>query len=143
MAGGTGIGLFSLSKRIDALHGLFGVGGRKDGQQGSVFWFAVPYRQDTTDSNYAEVDSKENSDPDAQIDSLMGARILVIDDSMSILNLISRVLKTKGAIVTTCENGALGLEVMKEAFRKRSLDMVLTDIQVSPNLLMSTMTSYF
>lgn len=131
MAGGTGIGLFSLSKRIEALGGSFGVGGRKDGHQGSIFWFAVPYRQDSADSNSTEVESKENLDPEAQIDTFTGARILVIDDSISILNLISRVLKTKGAIVTTCENGALGLEVMKDAFNKHSLDMVLTDIQVS------------
>jgi len=130
MAGGTGIGLYSLSKRIEALNGSYGVGGRKDGHPGSVFWFAVPYRQDCVDNSCAEVDPKESLNSEAQIDMLTGARILVVDDSMSILNLISRVLKTKGALVTTCENGALGLQAMKDAVRERSFDMVLTDLQV-------------
>jgi signal transduction histidine kinase len=39
LAGGTGLGLFSLSKRIEALGGLFGVDDRKDGKRGSNFWF--------------------------------------------------------------------------------------------------------
>lgn len=130
MAGGTGIGLFSLSKRIEALNGSYGVGGRKDGHQGSVFWFAIPYRQDCIDSSCTEADSKESLEIENHFKIFSGARILVIDDSISILNLISRVLKTKGALVTTCENGALGLEVMKDAVQKGSLDMVLTDVQV-------------
>ena len=46
LAGGTGLGLFSLAKRIEAINGLYGVSSRPDGQRGSVFWFAVPYRPD-------------------------------------------------------------------------------------------------
>lgn len=46
MAGGTGLGLFSLSKRVDALGGSYGVRHRRDGLQGSIFWFAIPYRPD-------------------------------------------------------------------------------------------------
>ena len=46
LAGGTGLGLYSLSNRILALKGSRGVLSRKDGKQGSVFWFAVPYRPD-------------------------------------------------------------------------------------------------
>eukprot|EP00981_Chlorochromonas_danica_P015982 scaffold15059_cov348-Ochromonas_danica.AAC.1 len=46
LAGGTGLGLFSLSKRIDALNGECGVEKRRDGRQGSLFWFQIPYRAD-------------------------------------------------------------------------------------------------
>ena len=46
LAGGTGLGLYSLAKRMDALKGYYGVEKRKDGKQGSLFWFAVPYRPD-------------------------------------------------------------------------------------------------
>lgn len=46
LAGGTGLGLFSLAKRVDALKGRFGVRHRRDGKQGSLFWFTVPYRPD-------------------------------------------------------------------------------------------------
>ena len=45
-AGGTGLGLYSLAKRIEALHGYYGVRARADGIQGSNFWFAIPYRTD-------------------------------------------------------------------------------------------------
>jgi CheY-like chemotaxis protein/signal transduction histidine kinase len=47
LAGGTGLGLYSLSKRIEALNGNYGVRQRKDGKQGSLFWFKFPYYPDT------------------------------------------------------------------------------------------------
>ena len=43
-SGGTGLGLYSLAKRIEALGGKYGVQSRPDGQQGSLFWFTFPYR---------------------------------------------------------------------------------------------------
>eukprot|EP00981_Chlorochromonas_danica_P009247 scaffold2582_cov162-Ochromonas_danica.AAC.16 len=46
LAGGTGLGLFSLAKRIEALEGNCGVQQRRDGMQGSLFWFEIPYRPD-------------------------------------------------------------------------------------------------
>ncbi len=46
LAGGTGLGLYSLSKRIESLQGEYGVRGRRDGKKGSLFWFAIPYRPD-------------------------------------------------------------------------------------------------
>ena len=46
-AGGTGLGLYALSKRIDALKGRYGVHSRDDGVQGCCFWFSIPYRPDT------------------------------------------------------------------------------------------------
>jgi signal transduction histidine kinase len=47
MAGGTGLGLFSLLKRVEALGGSCGVGSRIDGLEGSIFWFTFPYRCDS------------------------------------------------------------------------------------------------
>ncbi len=47
LAGGTGLGLFSLAKRIEAMQGSYGVKKRKDGRKGSLFWFTIPYRPDT------------------------------------------------------------------------------------------------
>jgi CheY-like chemotaxis protein len=46
MAGGTGLGLYSMSNRMKALNGHCGVGSRTDGCTGSIFWFAFPYRPD-------------------------------------------------------------------------------------------------
>ena len=50
LAGGTGLGLYSLAQRIDALDGFYGVRARDDGIHGSVFWFAIPYKADTVTS---------------------------------------------------------------------------------------------
>ena len=46
MAGGTGLGLYSLRKRVEALTGNCGVASRDDGARGSAFWFEFPYRPD-------------------------------------------------------------------------------------------------
>jgi hypothetical protein len=46
MAGGTGLGLYSLRKRVEALGGRCGVASRDDGARGSAFWFDFPYRPD-------------------------------------------------------------------------------------------------
>jgi CheY-like chemotaxis protein len=60
LAGGTGLGLYSLSKRIEALDGEYGVRGRKDGKPGCLFWFAFPYLPDHTMTMNGN-SSRENS----------------------------------------------------------------------------------
>jgi CheY-like chemotaxis protein len=52
LAGGTGLGLFSLANRMKALNGHCGVRGRGDGAQGCCFWFAFPYRPDEDAAKY-------------------------------------------------------------------------------------------
>ena len=47
-AGGTGLGLFSLARRVEAQHGACGVRNREDGVGGCVFWFKLPYVPDPT-----------------------------------------------------------------------------------------------
>ena len=46
LAGGTGLGLYSLAKRVEVLHGKYGVSGRNDSHPGSRFWFCIPYVAD-------------------------------------------------------------------------------------------------
>jgi CheY-like chemotaxis protein len=46
LAGGTGLGLYSLAKRMEAIKGFFGVRNRKNDEKGTLFWFAIPYRPD-------------------------------------------------------------------------------------------------
>ena len=46
--------MYSLAKRMDAIKGFYGVHQRKDGHQGSVFWFAVPYRADTVMATFVK-----------------------------------------------------------------------------------------
>ena len=47
---GAGLGLFSLSKRIEALGGSYGMKTRVDGKSGSHFWFSFPYKSDVSPS---------------------------------------------------------------------------------------------
>eukprot|EP00981_Chlorochromonas_danica_P000884 scaffold212_cov174-Ochromonas_danica.AAC.10 len=50
LAGGTGLGLYSLARRVEALNGFYGVSNRRDGGQGCLFWFSIPYRPDCISS---------------------------------------------------------------------------------------------
>ena len=46
LTGGTGLGLYSLG--LYSLGGYYGVQQRKDGREGSLFWFAIRYTPDET-----------------------------------------------------------------------------------------------
>ena len=63
LAGGTGLGLYSLSNRIRALKGTRGIRARYDGKQGSVFWFGLPYRPDLKFNMDTSSDSSSLSSP--------------------------------------------------------------------------------
>ena len=69
LTGGTGLGLYSLAKRVEALHGRYGVDRRRDGQQGSLFWFTIPYRPDKTAIREKENEKeKEDEVPNADVE---------------------------------------------------------------------------
>jgi len=135
-AGGTGLGLYSLAKRVDALGGYYGVSNRRDGEQGSIFWFAIPYRPDAQsrvlsrkpsgDVKEMEViDLTNNVSFETRLDrtsprssklplltdnknlqSRGKARILLVDDSMPVLKMTSNLLKRNGYEVDQEVNGA-------------------------------------
>lgn len=48
---GSGLGLYSLSLRLDAMQGKYGVNRRSDAYTGTVFWFSFPYREDEDVAN--------------------------------------------------------------------------------------------
>ena len=133
MAGGTGLGLYSLQKRMESLNGSCGLKSRSDGLDGSVFWFAFPYRPDTTfDENLPELAiSNTNQIPRSPVPSdRTSLRILLVDDSISILKVTSRALRAMGHQVETEENGSLGLARMKKALINNEFDLLLTDLQM-------------
>lgn len=47
-AGGTGLGLFALSKRMESIGGACGVRDRLDKKRGCLFWFCFPYKPDSS-----------------------------------------------------------------------------------------------
>ena len=132
MAGGTGLGLYSLRKRLEALNGYCGVNARSDGLNGSVFWFAFPYRPDLT---YTTLESKsrtsaQTEDSTSCMKSVISLRVLLVDDSPSILKITSRALRSKGHHVEVEENGSLGLQKMKSTFLTQEFDVLITDLQM-------------
>jgi CheY-like chemotaxis protein len=67
LAGGTGLGLYSLAKRLEALHGFYGVMKRRDGKQGSLFWFAIPYKPDAVTASLVVPKSQTAIDSDEEM----------------------------------------------------------------------------
>jgi hypothetical protein len=150
MAGGTGLGLFSLAKRVEALHGQYGVCSRPDGQQGSLFWFAIPYRPDylsaelarTAGDNYAAPSANESASdrfvlhvPDIPerplppsaplVPAAPSFNVLVVDDAPLIVRMTTMLLTRKGHRVSTAVNGADALERILAGYREGSLDLLV------------------
>jgi CheY-like chemotaxis protein len=139
LAGGTGLGLFSLSRRVDAIGGRYGVINRRDGQQGSVFWFEIPYKPDLEYANNLmdlspralaslAVKSPRHSAVNSPVGSFRfsskcavrkfvnpsttALNILLVEDTLSIQKMTKMLLKKQGHIVTVAENGVEALELI-------------------------------
>ena len=157
--GGVGLGLYSLSKRMEALNGYCGIESRSDGLSGSVFWFAFPYHpidqcQSTSSSDkepavsslYESMEVKTSAKtlihlptvirstisipPLINTNYLKPLRILVVDDSKSILKITSRSLRARDHDVEVDEHGSQALERLKRAFLTQEFDVILTDLQM-------------
>ena len=135
--GGTGLGLFSLSQRIAALGGNVGVTDRSDGHHGSKFWFTFPYLPDLAASADASSVNDIKTIKNTKVNSLTiitksmeYRRILVVDDSLTILKVMSQLLKVNGHSTSTAANGSIGLKMLIEAYQCGDYDVVLTDLQM-------------
>jgi CheY-like chemotaxis protein len=150
------LGLYSLSKRVEALGGQYGVRSREDDQQGSVFWFSIPYRPDYTQvnrgieettavdgddsiinvktgDNMQITSQKQNDQRSAKIlssKSTKSKRILLVDDTQTILKITSKILLSSGYEVETAENGSEALEKLKSAYDTHAFDLCITDLQM-------------
>lgn len=125
VVGSTGLGLYSLAKRAEAIGGSCGHDSRRDGKQGSAFWFTFPHRPDSSD----DIESvKLSIMPTLEIAEMEVLTILIVDDSPSVIKILSQKLKGFGLSVITACNGADGLEVMVS--KKNLLDLVIMDIQM-------------
>ncbi len=147
LAGGTGLGLFSLAKRVEALHGTYGVMRRPDGEQGSVFWFTIPYRPDSVSAEVLRVRqgylshassrdsgaSEENGkEPVFNLPPLMEGpfKVLVVDDAPLIVKMTTMLLQRKGHTVQHAVNGADALEKLCMKMDSTVYDVVLMDLQM-------------
>jgi hypothetical protein len=73
-------------------------------------------------------------------------RILLTDDTPSILKVVGRLLRSNGHTVETAVNGSKSLEMLKAAYEKGECDLLLTDLQVrvlfTPNASLSILCSF-
>jgi CheY-like chemotaxis protein len=120
-SGGTGLGLFSVAKRVEALKGHYGVSSREDGKTGSRFWFSIPYNVDDTFVFALSKSGWENTSM-SQRDILGSTGVeatalsaLVVEDSLVVSKATSRMLTKAGYKVECVLN---------------HYDVVLMDIQM-------------
>ncbi|CAE7491194.1 dhkK [Symbiodinium microadriaticum] len=157
-AGGTGLGLFALAKRVESLGGKYGLSNRLDGLNGSRFWFSIPCVQEgehirsspfcplpstssllqrlsdtQTDASLALDDvgarkTLEDSGGDRELDQPT-PDILVVDDSTLIQKTSTRAFHNAGIAVDVAVNG---LDCLKKVALAASgqYQLILMDIQM-------------
>jgi signal transduction histidine kinase/ActR/RegA family two-component response regulator len=153
MAGGTGLGLFSLSKRIECLGGTCGVKKRDDGANGSCFWFAMIYRPDYEASKQSTeekqqlpqlleivTDDKEEAlsqsssspvllPPQVPLSDLR-LNILLVEDSLLIQKTSQRTLAKEGHTVHIANNGLECLKMVQMTPESPRYDIILMDLHM-------------
>eukprot|EP01031_Cornospumella_fuschlensis_P026913 gene26913-32522_t len=202
LAGGTGLGLFSLSKRTEALNGSCGVQKRRDQKQGSLFWFTIRYRPDESHLSDDSCKSEDFSDlipvrasPQACVKHIHGGfgeaseksfnsasgtshssgvlvpaafsysmaedtemtavdpmsslsedksstgkpRVLLVDDTTSIVKMTAMMLRMHDFNVTVAMNGAAAIDLVEDYYAKATqygspsdlpFDIILMDLQM-------------
>jgi two-component system, sensor histidine kinase len=155
MAGGTGLGLFSLSKRIECLGGTCGVKKRDDGANGSCFWFAMVYRPDYEASKQSKEERQQPSHetliddedeapatrssassptppPSVPQVSLSDLRlnVLLVEDSLLIQKTSQRALMKEGHTVHIANNGLESVKMIQMASGRPRYDVILMDLHM-------------
>ena len=114
---------------MEALGGDCGVRNRAGDKQGSLFWFCFPYRPDATgEEALCAVESSATSLSASPSPSLPPLRILMVEDTASVLKVCKRFLEKAGHVVETALNGNQCLEKLKVGHT--NYDLVISDIQM-------------
>ncbi len=122
---GNGLGLTIVRSFASAMGGNVTVDSEPG--KGTEIAVAIPLvrASPTSDSTEGSVAIEEEVNP------LLGYRLLVCEDSDTVLTLLDFVLKQAGALVTTAENGLVGRDLFKAAQHgSEPFDAVITDMQM-------------
>ncbi len=124
--GGTGLGLVICKQLVEMMEdGQIGV--ESSPGKGSTFWFQVRLPEGTAPATQSdEVQWHEDEKSESVLRTLLGARILLVDDNAFNLQVATDFLLSAGAVVTTGRNGKEALDLLS----KERFDCVLMDVQM-------------
>lgn len=122
---GTGLGLSICKMLVELQGGTIGVESKLN--QGSVFTFAIPYEL-ANEKVASQTQSEKEGISMNQLpaSSLIGRRVLVVEDNDVNIMLLTMLLKKVGIEYDIAKDGEIGLQL----FNNNSYDVLLTDINV-------------
>ena len=141
-SGGTGLGMFSLSKRVESLGGTCGISARRDRKRGSRVWFTLPYTPDLVameehpsmksaatvfthapqpssspirqSHGSGRRSSETNEESRGTLKVAKSGEIMLVEDSLLIQKTCSRLFLRAGIKIAIANNGLECVELVKK-----------------------------
>ena len=123
--GGTGLGLSICKRLVELMDGEIGV--HSEAGHGSTFWFELPLQRASADAIEA-LRTPPTVVAAASGPRLIGAQVLVVDDSAMNRDLVERALRLEGATATLAADGQQAVQILRT--RPQGFDAVLMDVQM-------------
>ena len=124
--GGTGLGLDISKRLLELMGGAIGVA-RQVGQ-GSTFSFELAFERALPGETGVAAAAPGRASPPPAGPRLVGAHLLVVDDSAMNRDLVERALAREGATATLAADGQQALQQLKAA--PTAFDAVLMDVRM-------------
>ncbi|WP_216819749.1 PAS domain S-box protein [Zoogloea sp. LCSB751] len=122
--GGTGLGLSICKRLVELMGGEIGADSQPG--TGSCFWFELPLQR-ASEAEMAAL-AVAAAPPEPSGPRLVGAHLLVVDDSGMNRDLVERALRLEGASSTLAADGLQAIQILQT--RPERFDAVLMDVQM-------------
>ena len=113
---GAGLGLATLKRLLEIMKGEIGV--QSSEGKGSVFWFVVPLKTETTE--------EKGFNETKVIELLRKFRILMVEDNLINQKISKVIFENNGCTLDLANNGKVGFD----KYREHPYDLILMDIQM-------------